>query len=296
MAEETKTYVFGNDGGNSLAALAPALSNLGMSPALVSALANNNGFGGNGGWWIVILLMALWGRNGFGNENQDTNSILSALNNDTGRDMIMQAVQGNSQAISQLASTLNCDVNSLRSAIDSVHYSIQSVGSQIGLSSQQIINSIQAGNCQLASQLAQCCCDNKLLITTQGYENRIANQEQTNFLGSKIDYQTNIINDKFCQLEMREMQNKIDMLREEKSILQNTISNANQTAAIQSYVANVINPIAADVAAIKASQPPTVAVPYPQLSAVPASYLCALNANGLGPWGFYGVNNGSIWS
>lgn len=295
MSEETKTYVFGNDGGSSLAALAPALSNLGMSPALVSALANNNGgFGGNGGWWVVILLMAMWGRNGFGGNDQDTNAILSALNGDTGRDMIMQAVQGNSQALSTLASTLNCDINTLRSSIDSVHYAIQSVGSQVGMSGQQIINAIQAGNCQLASQLAQCCCDNKLLITTQGYENRIANQEQTNFLSAKIDYQTNVINDKFCQLEMREMQNKIDTLREEKSILQNTISNANQTAAIQSYVANVVNPIAADVAAIKAAQPPTVAVPYPQLSAVPQSYLCALNANGFGPWGFF--NNGSIWS
>jgi hypothetical protein len=38
-------------------------------------------------------------------------------------------------------------------------------------------------------------------------------------LGAKIDYQTSIINDKFCQLEMREMQNKIDTLREEKSAL-----------------------------------------------------------------------------
>jgi hypothetical protein len=41
------------------------------------------------------------------------------------------------------------------------------------------------------------------------------------------------------------------------------ISNANQTAAIQSYVANLVNPLINDVAAIKAAQPPTVAVPYP---------------------------------
>jgi len=95
MAEETKTYVFGNDGSSSLAALAPALSNLGMSPALVSALANGNGgFGGNG-WWIILIFMAMWGRNGFGGDGQDTNAILAALNGDTGRDMIMQAVQGN---------------------------------------------------------------------------------------------------------------------------------------------------------------------------------------------------------
>jgi hypothetical protein len=45
-------------------------------------------------------------------------------------------------------------------------------------------------------------------------------------LGAKIDYQTNVINDKFCQLELRELQNKVDALREEKSTLKAQISNA----------------------------------------------------------------------
>lgn len=34
--------------------------------------------------------------------------------------------------------------------------------------------------------------------------------------GSRGEAQTQMINDKFCQLEMREMQNKIDTLRDEK--------------------------------------------------------------------------------
>lgn len=282
MSEETKTYVFGNDGN----AMAPLL-----------AAMNNGGFGGNGAWWPLIFLFALWGGNGGwgGNGNRGTETILQTLNGDQGRDMIMAALQGNATAISQLASTVGCEFNQVQTALCNISSGLCQLGNTVGMSSQQIINSIQAGNATLARQLSECCCENKLLVTQQGYENRIANQEQTNFLSAKIDYQTNVINDKFCQLEMREMQNKIDTLREEKSALQNTISNANQTAAIQSYVASVVNPIAADVAAIKAAQPPTVAVPYPQLSAVPQSYLCALNANGLGPWGFFN-NNGSIWS
>jgi len=102
-----------------------------------------------------------------------------------------------------------------------------------------------------------------LLTTTQGYENRIALSEQTNFLGAKIDYQTQVITDKFCDLEKRELQNKIDALREERSTLLGRISNAEQTAAIQGYIASVVTPLASDVAAIKAAQPPVVTVPYP---------------------------------
>lgn len=104
-----------------------------------------------------------------------------------------------------------------------------------------------------------------MLTTTQGYENRIALAEQTNFLGAKIDYQTNFLSDKFCDLEKRELQNKIDALREERSTLLGRISNAEQTAAIQGYIASVVTPLAADVAAIKCAQPPTVSVPYPTL-------------------------------
>lgn len=276
MSEESKTYVFGNEG-NSMAPLLAAM--------------NNGGFGGNGAWWPLIFLFALWGGNGGwgGNGNRGTETILQTLNGDQGRDMIMAALQGNSAAISQLASTVGCEFNQVQTALGNISSGLCQLGNTVGMSGQQIINSIQAGNATLARQLSECCCENKLLVTQQGYENRLSNQEQTNFLGAKIDYQTSIINDKFCQLEMREMQNKIDTLREEKSALQNTISNANQTAAIQSYIASVVNPIAIDVAAIKAAQPPTVSVPYPQLSAVPTSYLCGYGFNSP----FY---NGTIWS
>ena len=55
---------------------------------------------------------------------------------------------------------------------------------------------------------------------------------QFNILGAKIDAQTQIINDKFCQLEMREMQNKIDSLRQENNQLALAASQQAQTANI----------------------------------------------------------------
>lgn len=274
MSEEAKTYVFGN-------------SDSGMAPLM--AAMNNGGFGGNNAWWVVILLAALWGGNGFGGRGGNgVESILATLNGDQGRDMIMSALQGNGTAISQLASSLHCDVNAIQGALNTIQGSICQVGNTVGLSGQQIINAVQAGDASLASKLSECCCENRLLTTQQGYENRIALGEQTNFLGAKLDYQTQVITDKFCDLEKRELQNKIDALREERSTLMGQISNSNQTAAIQSYIASVVNPIAADVAAIKCATPPTVPVQYPTLQAVQTTPYCAnfgFNSYGFGPFG-----------
>lgn len=122
--------------------------------------------------------------------------------------MLLQAINGNGNAISQLATTLNCDINAVQSAINSVQSQIQSVGNQVGMSGQQVINAIQAGNCQIASQIASCCCDVRTAIERQGYEGQLATLNQTNTLGSKIDQQTTLISDKFCQLEMRELRTK----------------------------------------------------------------------------------------
>jgi hypothetical protein len=99
MAEESKTYVFGNGESSSLAALAPALSNAGMSPALMASMMNSGFGGGQGAWWIIIFIIALMGR-GWGGNQGDTDAILAALNNDTGRDMLLSAITGNSNAIS----------------------------------------------------------------------------------------------------------------------------------------------------------------------------------------------------
>lgn len=275
MAEDSKTYVFDSAARNTL-----------DPNTLLAMMGNNGGFGGNGNWmWIIFLFFLYgWGGNGmFG--NRGTGGLASEINGDYGRTLLMQAINGNGTAISQLSCALNCSTDAIQNAIHQVQTNIQQVGSQVGMSSQAIINAIQSGNTAIASQLSQCCCDNKLLITTQGYENRIANSEQTAILGSKIDAQTIAMNDQFCALKERELQSRIDALLEKNSALEATISNANQTAQIQQYVASVISPLAQDIAAIKATQPNTVSVPYPQLTAVPTANLYG-----------YGISTGSIWS
>lgn len=269
-----KTYVFDTNTGSNFgdsALLASLMGNRGVDPNLMAlmqnASRNQDAWGGGGMWWIwVIIMFWLWGGNGnmFG-RNGVFDGIPNQLNNDFGRDILLQAINGNGTAISQLASTLNCDVNTLQTAIGQVQSSIQSVGSQVGMSGQQIINSIQQGNCQLGGQLAQCCCTIQDAITRANYENQISNLNQTNALQNSIGTvntslergfastayetasqtcelknaiaaQTTLINDRFCQLEMREMQNKIDALRQENTQLALAASQSAQTANIVNQI------------------------------------------------------------
>lgn len=83
-----------------------------MDPNLVAALMNgrNNqdGFGGANGWWLwIIVLFWLWGGRGFGNGFGNggdccANGLPAQLNNDYGRELLMQAIQGNRSAIDQM--------------------------------------------------------------------------------------------------------------------------------------------------------------------------------------------------
>ena len=300
---DSKVFMFpeqstGNSGIVSM--LAPLLQQRGVDPNVLLAMRNNSGFGSEGGWfmWVIFLFFLMgWGGNGWLGRNNGTDSLANQINNDYGRDLLLQAINGNGTAISQLATALNCDVNAIQTAINAVNSNISNVSNQVGMSGQQVINAIQSGNQAIAAQMAQCCCDNKLLVTNQGYENRIATLEQTNQLGTKVDLgtsqitnaianQTALINDKFCALEMRDMQAKINSLQEEKSVLQAHISNANQTSQIQSYIASVVNPIASEVNAIKAAQPATVTLPYNCATAIPTAlaYQYSLNTTNSGLW------------
>lgn len=135
------------------------LQNKGLDPNLVAALMNGNknqdAWGGAGCYWIwIILLFFLWGGNGFGNGfGNGANGIPAQLNNEAGRELLMNAIQGNGTAINQLASSLNCSTQQLQNAICQIQGQIQQVGNQVGLSSQQIINSIQSNSASAKPRL-----------------------------------------------------------------------------------------------------------------------------------------------
>lgn len=232
-------------------------ANKGMDPAALMGMMNNGGFGGNNSWWIIILVLLFgwggFGGNGFGNRG-GAGALANELNTDANTACLMQAINGNKDAISSLATTLNCDVTSINNALCSIRGGIDKVAGEVGFSAERVINAVQAGDCSLASKLAECCCTTQRSIdavnnnlTKYSYENQLAIANQTaalqasaanqfNIIGAKIDAQTTIINDKFCQLEMREMQNKIDTLRLENTNLALAASQQAQTANIVSQL------------------------------------------------------------
>lgn len=268
-----KTYVFDADSNNSgmMGLIASLCQQRGLDPNMVAAMMNNRGNGCEGQWfiWVIFLFFLMgWGGNGFGfgrNGQSEGNFLAGQLSNDTGRELLMQAINGNGTAISQLASTLNCDVNAIQGALGNLQSQLCQVGNQVGMGTQQVINSIQQGNCQLGNQLAQCCCTIQDSITRTNYENQLSNLNQTNTLQNSINFvnssvergfssvayetanqtcelknaiaaQTQVINDKFCQLEMREMARENRDLRDQVQAYQLSASQQAQTANIVNQI------------------------------------------------------------
>ena len=214
----------------------------------------NRFFGGNG-----------WGE-GFGGaqgaQNIEVQSQLSAIreqmsdNQNTG--LLMDAIKGNGTAVGQLAGQLNCDFNTLNSAICDVKGGIDKVAGAIGFSAERVINAVQSGDASVSRQLSECCCNIRDAITRQGYENQLATVNQTNTLQSAINFVNSSVERGFaatnyetaqqtCAIEkaienstaqilagqraaeMREMQREIQTLRDERNAYQLSASQQLQT-------------------------------------------------------------------
>ena len=294
MAESTVVYTPDNNNGSVPAWL--AMQNGGWG----------NGLGGWGGGILGFILGALVGNggffgNGFGGGNGAAAASLGAqatANSNT--DLILNAINGTDADVRLLATTLNSDIDSVRLAVNTVQGAIGSLSAQVGLSGQQIINSIQSGNAALASQLCQCCCENKLLVTSQGYENQLRTVEQTNALNGAInfngqrtvdaiaDLKTTMVGE-FCAVKEREMQSEINRQAEIITQLRNQADNAAQTATF----AAMLSPINAKLVEIESKQPNTIPVQYPNVVAVNNTPY----SGGMYPgYGYgYGVPGGSYW-
>lgn len=318
---DTKVYQFGTEGNSLLSSVLPLLSQRGVDPAYLMGMLNNgnNGglFGGRGFEDIIALIIvaAIFGNGtfGFGNNNGYNAG-------QTERELLMSAIQRNGVDISQLASALNCSTGRIDDAISAVATQICNLTGQVGMSGQQIINSIQAGNASLASQLCSCCCDIKQAISESNYltergfcnTNQIlsrgfsdigyATQQQTCSLEKAIAASTAEIMAGQRAAEMREMQDKIDKLREKNSQQAVILNNAQQT----SQFAAMLAPIQADLAELKCNQVPVKKIACPETyvpvnNSINATYgLIPTYCNGFGAFGAgfgfpNGWNGGSLW-
>ena len=259
----------------------------------------NGGFGfGNGGFNSIADLFGLaiiasmfgWGNGGFGGGFGNWGGgagqlgfLSNQLNNDSGRELIMNAItsQGESArtAIQTMSTMVGQDFNLLNAGIQSAQNTLNQIANQLGMSTLQVINAVQSGDANVISTLQSCCCQTQKQIMEQGYQSQIATLNQTNQLGSQADRNTNSLlnainaqtvamNDQFCQARERDMQAKIDTQADIITQLRGQIDNANQTAQITGYVNSLIAPLQAKVTEIADKQLPTVPVQWPQIQAV----------------------------
>ena len=243
-----------------------------------------NGLGGGLGGGILGFLLGLFfgngygGFGGFGGGNTGGAGFLSnQMNNDSGRELLMNAINSNGEAsraaVQNLATALGQDFNVVNSGVQAIQNGLSAVALSQAVSVPEIINSIQSGNTALANQFQQCCCNQKLLTVEQGYQAQIRTLEQTNLLGSQADRNTNAIisainaqtvamNDGFCAIKEREMQAEINRQADIITQLRNQADNASQTVQFQAMLA----PILAQVNNLAAKAPATVPVVWPQLT------------------------------
>lgn len=286
-----------------------------IDPNLLLALQNNGGFGNNGNWIWILFLWMMWGGygNGFGGfgGNNGTGFLANQLNNDAGRDLLLQAINGRADALGQLAQMTHSSVDAVRTVLGQLQLNISQVGAQVGMSGLETINALQLGNAALSRQLCECCCENRLAIANQTSalqsglaahdasvrlqlaQNEAADQlsvcQQTNQLGSQADRNTNsilnaiagqntLITKEFCDLKERELQNKIDTQGDIITQLRGQISNDKQTERFNES----INALNEKIALLAAKQPNTVPVQYPNIVAANATPYVGGYAYGFG--------------
>jgi hypothetical protein len=244
---------------------------------------------GNGGFGF--------GGNGFGGAG-GAGFISNQLNNDSGRELIMNAITAQGEAartaIQTMSTMVGQDFNLLNGGIQSAQNTLNQIANQLGMSTLQMINAVQSGDAAITSTLQNCCCQTQKQIMEQGYQSQIATLNQTNQLGSQADRNTNSLlnainaqtvamNDQFCAARERDMQAKIDTQADIITQLRGQIDNASQTNQIIGYVNSVIAPLQKTVTEIADKQLPTVPVVYPNIQAINNTpYMGGFYGNGFG--------------
>ena len=322
----------------------PDGSNNSIDPALMLALSQNGGFGNGANWMWPMFMFFLFpwlfmgggygGFGGFGNgaygNIAGTGYLANQLNNDVGRDLLLQAINGRADALGQLANLLHTDVGNVQNGVNAIQSAVQTVGAQVGMSGQQVINSVQAGNAALSQQLCKCCCDNQLAICQQtntlqsqaaanhaaaqlqSAQNQAATQlqmaqiesadqlavcQQTNALSNQADRNTNNILNAIAGQNTLITKEFCDLKERE---LQNKINTQGDIITqLRNQISNdhqtlqfnaAFHALDDKIDAIAAKQPNTVPVEWPNLTAV-NNTPCAGGFYG----GWNGGWNGSFW-
>lgn len=230
-----------NENDNAIAAAILANKNEGSS---MWPLAMMNG--GMNGWannpFAYLMFLALFRNGGFGGwgdasgagpatqgiETQaQLNAIRTQLQDNQNADCIKSAVQGNAFALSQLAQTLNVDFNTLQKCCCDVQAAIQQVAGQLGFSAERVINAVNMGDCNVIQAIKDCCCATQKSILEMGYQNQLANCQQTNTIMTGINGVNTGVERGFSQVAYATQQQTCDIINAGNANTQRIIDTLN---------------------------------------------------------------------
>ena len=248
----------------------------GMYMPVAPAYGGSGGFGGFGGdgWWVILFLFALMGNGwggfgggfggGYGNmmlgydfpwllngQQGINNNVSDGFRDAQLSDSITSVRDGISSLATQVCNSTGQIQNSLCSGFAGVNATVANgfADAEISNNARQMANMQQAFNAQVAttqgfnsigSQLAQCCCDNRLAtndlkytIATENCADRAAISDGIRDLLTNQTANTQRILDQLCQDKIEQKNDIIAQLRSELQFARGQASQDVQTAAIQ---------------------------------------------------------------
>lgn len=224
----------------------------------------NGGFGNDSsGWWIILLFLLLignngWGNNGVGNGGGNGGGLYPWMNqsnqiNDGFRDqMLNTTVNGIQQGVNNLGTQLcNC-CGDVQMALANGFAGVEQGANARQIANMQTAFSAQTAQAQgfnaVQSQLAQCCCDNRLatqqlqaVVQQENCADRAAVSDGIRDIIVNNTANTQRILDQLCQDKIDAKNDEIAQLRQELLYARGQASQDVQTAAIRAGQATTAN-------------------------------------------------------
>ena len=227
----------------------------GMYMPVAPAYGNNVGFGGfgfggDGAWLILFILLACmggWGNGGFGGfggGNYDfpwllngQNGINNNVNDGFRTAQLSDNVTSIRDGIASLSTQLCGCCSDMQMALANGFSGVEQGANARQIANMQtafgLQNAMSQGFSDIASQLAQCCCDNRLatcqtqnIVQNEGNQTRFADANNTRDIIDSQTRGTQAILDKLCQLELDGVKAQVDAKNDRISELQTQLNMA----------------------------------------------------------------------
>lgn len=216
----------------------------------------NGMFGGDSAIWLIVLLALIWGNNGnggfgFGGNSFDNGyawlsngqkEIMNNTNNGFDTLHLSNQIEGVRDGVYGLSNQMCNSTSDIVSAVNNgfSNAEISANGRQIANMQQAFASqtAITGGLTNLSSQLADCCCENRLatcqtqnIVQNEGNATRFADANNTRDIITNATSNTQAILDKLCQLELDGVKAQLEAKNDKISDLQREISMADLKAS-----------------------------------------------------------------